>query len=349
MSLIDDIRAKVAGVGADALLVSVPENVRYVSGFTSPDDGVVLITRERAVLVTDGRYDVQAHDEATVEVDIASGWQERVVELLDGARLAVEAEHVTLKTAQELERRLGAAPIATDGLLTPLRLVKTEGEIACLREAARITDEAFTHILGFLRAGVTEVEVALELERVMRLAGAEAAGYGIIVASGPRSAMPHGVASRRTIESGDLVTLDFGAVYRGYHADMTRAVAVGEISPRLRGLFDAVATAQLAALEAVAPGKTGRELDSIARNVLAEHGLAEAFTHSLGHGTGLHIHEGPRLSQRSDDVLAPGMSATIEPGVYLAGVGGVRIEDLVIVTDDGFELLSKSSKAFVSV
>ena len=158
--------------------------------------------------------------------------------------------------------------------------------------------------------------------------------------------MPHGVASDKVIESGDLVTIDFGAVYQGYHADMTRAVAVGEIAPELRRLFDAVLEAQQAALAAVAPGRTGRELDAIARDLLAGHDLAEAFSHSLGHGTGLEIHEGPRLSTRSDDVLAPGMSVTIEPGVYLPGFGGVRIEDLAIVTEDGHEVLSNSPKTF---
>lgn len=349
MSLLQDVRDKLAGLGAGALLVSSPANVRYLSGFTSPEDGVVLVTGDRAELITDGRYTAQAHEESRLEVVIASSWEERVAELVGSRRLAVESEHLSVQRFRRLAERLGTEPMGTEGFLTSFRLIKTEEEIASLREAARITDEAFAHVVPMLRPGMREVEVALELERHMRLAGSDGPGFHIIVASGSRSAMPHGVASTKAIDSGDLVTIDFGAVYRGYHADMTRAVAVGPIAPELRRLFDAVLEAQEAALEAVGPGRSGRELDAIARDRLAERDLAEAFSHTLGHGTGLEIHEGPRLSYRSQDLLAPGMSVTVEPGVYLPGFGGVRIEDLAIVTEDGCELLSKSPKGFLQV
>lgn len=349
MSLLDEVRAKLANVGADALLVTGPANVRYLSGFTSPEDGVVVLTSDRAVLLTDGRYTAQAEEEAQLEVEITPDWEERLGGVAGSTRLAVESEHLSLQRFRRIADRLGNEPLPTEGFLTPFRLVKTPHEIAKLREAARITDEAFEAMVPTLAPGVQEIEVALELERRMRLGGAGGSGFHIIVASGTRSAMPHGVASPKAIAEGDLVTIDFGAVYDGYHADMTRAVAVGDIDPELRRLFDAVHEAQTEALAAVRPGRTGREVDAVARELLAEHGLAEAFTHSLGHGTGLEIHEGPRLSTRSDDVLAAGMSVTVEPGVYLPGFGGVRIEDLAIVTEDGCEVLSRSPKGYRQV
>jgi Xaa-Pro aminopeptidase len=197
-----------------------------------------------------------------------------------------------------------------------------------------------------MKPGVTEVEVALELERAMRLNGAEGSAFDIIVASGVRGAMPHGVASQKRLAAGELVTLDFGAVVDGYHADMTRTVAIGEVGAEERRLFDAVLEAQQAALDAVAPGRSGREVDLVAREALARLGLEAAFTHSLGHGTGLVIHEGPRLSQRSEDVLEPGMVVTVEPGVYFPGFTGLRIEDLAVVTAEGREVLSRSPKGF---
>lgn len=349
MSLLRDVRDKLAGIGANALLVTAPANVRYLSGFTSPEDGVVVITGERAALLTDGRYTAQAAEESRLEVVITPNWEEHLSEMVGEMRLAVESEHLSLHRFRRITERLGAEPMATEAFLASFRLIKSAQEIAKLREAARITDEAFENVVPMLRPGVREVEVALELERHMRLAGSGGPGFHIIVASGVRSAMPHGVASTKAIAAGDLVTLDFGAVYEGYHADMTRAVAVGEIDPELRRLFDAVLEAQEAALAAVAPGRSGKELDAVARDLLAEHDLAGAFAHSLGHGTGLEIHEGPRLSTRSDDLLAPGMSVTVEPGVYLPGFGGVRIEDLAIVTESGHEVLSRSPKAFRQV
>ena len=349
MSLLQDVRDKLAGIGANALLVTAPANVRYLSDFTSPEDGVVVITGERAALLTDGRYTAQAAEESRIEVVITPNWEERLAEMVGDLRLAVESEHLSLHRFRRIAERLGTEPMATDAFLASFRLIKSAQEIAMLREAARITDEAFENVMPMLRPGVREVEIALELERHMRLAGSGGPGFHIIVASGVRSAMPHGVASTKAIEAGDLVTLDFGAVYGGYHADMTRAVAVGEIDPELRRLFDAVLEAQEAALAAVAPGRSGRELDAVARDLLAEHDLADAFAHSLGHGTGLEIHEGPRLSTRSDDLLTPGMSVTVEPGVYLPGFGGVRIEDLAIVTESGHEVLSRSPKAFRQV
>ncbi len=348
-TLLRHLRADVAAAGAEALLVSDPANVRYLSHFRSPEDAVVVVTPEHAWLLTDSRYTVQAAEESRLEVDITRPWWSRVAELARGMRLAVESHHLTVERFRELSTTMGQEPIATSALVGPYRRVKSAAEIALLRTAAGITDAAFAHVLNVLRPGIREVEVAMEIERFMRTQGAEGPSFTTIVASGYRSAMPHGVASQKVIEAGDLVTMDFGAVVDGYHADMTRAVAVGPISDELRRLYDAVLEAQRIGVAAVAPGRSGREVDAAARDALGKHGLAAAFGHSLGHGTGLEIHEAPSLSSSSTDILAPGMIVTVEPGVYLAGTGGVRIEDLLLVTEDGHEVLSHAPKQFIEV
>ena len=348
--MLERLRERVAQEGADALLVTHPANVRYLSGFTSPEDGRVLVTNEDAVLVTDGRYTVQANEESRLEtVIVEKGWPDKVMELTGPRRLAFESHAVSYNLFQKLSEGLEAPPVPTEGFVATLRLHKTPEELAHLREAAQITDEAFEHILGFLRAGLHEFEVALELERFMRAAGAEDKSFEIIVASGSRSAMPHGVASRKTIQKGELVTLDFGAKVAGYHADMTRTVGISQVSDELRELYGVVLAAQEAALAALAPGKSGKEMDGVARDLLAERGLAEHFPHSLGHGVGLEVHEGPRLSKHFEHTLEPGMVVTIEPGVYLPDKGGVRIEDLCVITEEGFERLSNAPKEWTEV
>jgi Xaa-Pro aminopeptidase len=350
--VLDRLRERVTQAGADAFLVTHPANVRYLSGFKTPEDARVIVTPDDAVLVTDGRYIAQADEQSRLQVEIIPStqtWLHYAGERLKGHTVAIEADHVTVDAFRTLTDRLGREPVPTKGILADFRLRKSPEELATLREAARITDAAFEHILDIMKAGRTEVEVALELERFMRAEGAEAKSFEIIVASGVRSAMPHGVASAKVIEAGDLVTLDFGARLDGYHADMTRAVAIGQVSDELRGMFDAVLEAQVTALEALAPGKDGRDIDAIARDVLGGHGLAEYFAHSLGHGVGLEIHEGPRLSKLVSQTLEPGMTVTVEPGVYLPGRGGVRIEDLTVITEGGYERLSKSTKEFISL
>lgn len=347
---LERLRAAIAKLGADALLVTRPANVRYLSGFTTPADGRVLVSMEQARLITDGRYIAQAQEEARLETDIvrsSAGWLERVTELAAGQRLAVEADHLTLEQFRQLEERLEVVP--SKNLVNDLRVIKSAEEAELIRQAARLTDEAFSHILNVLRAGMTEVEVALELEGYLRRAGADGVAFDITVASGYRSAMPHGTASSKTIERGELVTLDYGARLGGYCSDMTRTVALGPVSDEHRRLYDAVLEAQEAALAAVVPGEDGKAIDALARKVLEGYDLAQHFTHGLGHGVGLEIHEAPTLSFRQSHLLEPGMSATIEPGVYLPGDAGVRIEDLLLVTETGFELLSHSPKAFLQL
>lgn len=344
------IREALADIGAEALLVTHPANVRYLSGFRAPEDGRVLVSYEDAVLVTDGRYTAQAAEESRLPVEIfQDSWTAHIGAKLGGRSLAFEAENVTYALFETLQEKLKGTLRPTEGLIAELRLIKTLDEIELLRQAAKVTDDAFTHILEVIRAGRSEVEVALELERFMRAAGAEGAAFDIIVASGYRSAMPHGTASSKRIETGELVTLDFGAKLEGYHADMTRTVAVGELTEAHTKLYNAVLRAQEAAVQALAPGKTGKEMDAVARDSLTEDGLGEYFSHSLGHGVGLEIHEGPRLSKLSDGVLEPGMSVTLEPGAYIPGDAGVRIEDLAMLTETGFELLSHSPKELITL
>lgn len=343
------VRTQLSARGAQALLVTDPANVRYLSAFSTPADARILITADSATLLTDFRYQLQAEEESLLPALIVESWQESIPGLVGDATLAIEADHLTVAAQQNLEAALGRATLPLTAVFRELRVRKAPHEISLLREAARITDLAFEHILGFMRAGMSEVDVSLELERVMRSQGAEGSSFTIIVAGGHRSAMPHGVASDRLLETGDLVTLDFGALVSGYHADMTRAVAIGEIDSELRRMFDAVLEAERAAVAALGPGVTGSSVDALARGILAGHGLEQYFTHSLGHGVGTQIHEEPRLSRRSTDLLEPDMVVTVEPGVYVAGVGGVRIEDLCLITAAGAERLSQAPVDFVQV
>lgn len=347
------LREQFADAGIDALLVTTPANVRYLSNFTSPADGMVLVTQDDARLISDGRYTAQAAEESWLEVDILStqtrrDWQAYVSKLVSGT-LGIEAAAMTVADYQVFKEKTATEPTPTRELVEKLRLYKSPEEIAVLREAATLTDDAFTHILTFIRAGIKEVEVALELERFMRAHGAEDKSFDIIVASGTRSAMPHGVASQKVINEGELVTLDFGAQIDGYHADMTRTVAVGKLSDAHKKMYETVLEAQVKALNAIAPHKDGKEVDAVARAVFEQEGIVQYFNHSLGHGVGLNIHEQPSLSPVRSFTLEPGMTATIEPGVYMPGDAGVRIEDLVVITEDGFDLLSHSDKTLITL
>lgn len=349
MTGVSELPSLLDGAEVDALLITSPANVRYLSGFTSPEDGRVLVTASGARLITDARYDAQAAEESRLPLEIRRDWLPWVAAQVDGGRLGVEADELTLAHYQDLAEECSGTLVPLRRVLRDERAVKRDEEQARLRQAAKIGDEAFAHVLTVIRPGVREIDVALELEHYIRSNGAEAISFETIVASGARSAMAHGLASQKVIESGELVTLDFGAVVGGYHGDMTRAVAVGELDDDLRRMFDAVLEAQLAALEAITPGAHGREVDAVARASLERHDLDRYFSHSLGHGVGLQVHEPPGLSQRSEDVLQPGMAVTVEPGVYLAGRGGVRIEDLVLVTEDGYERLSLAPKELITI
>jgi len=335
--------------GLDLMLIDQPENRRYLSGFTG-SDGVLLITQDRAMLATDFRYyeqvKMQAPDFELVRVQ--EGMTETLsvqVAALAPARLGFESHVLTVKTYEE---RRSAIPdvewVATSGLVEELRVVKDEGEIAAIEQAVRIADEAMQHIQGWVRPGVTERQVAWELEVHMRTHAAQKLSFDTIVASGPNGAMAHAVPSDRPIQVGDPMVIDMGCVLDGYCSDITRSFCLGMASDRYREVWDTVLQAQLAAEKAIAPGMTGAEADAIARGIIYGAGYEGMFGHGLGHGVGLAVHEKPRASQTSDDVLAPGMVVTVEPGIYVPGWGGVRIEDMVVITEDGCRVLTGAPK-----
>lgn len=331
------------------LLVTDLKNVRYLSGYTGTS-GYVLLSNTDAYFLTDFRYVEQAKAQAPhlkLVVHKPVVW-DTIGELVTSAKnLLVEETNLTLESYNLLKARVKGEVQGVKGRVEKLRLIKDAEEINLIAEAARITDEAFMEICGMIKPGVTELEISREIEFSMKRRGASHVSFDFIVASGVRGAMPHGVASDKVITDGEFVTMDIGAVYKGYHSDMTRTVAVGNVSEELRKIYDIVYQAQIASLESVAIGKTGAEIDKIARDIISRHGYAENFGHGLGHGVGLDIHEAPRVSPNSEVVLEENMIITIEPGIYLPDVGGVRIEDLVVVEKTGPRRLSQSSKELI--
>lgn len=337
--------------GLDALLVTNPYNRRYVTGFTG-SAGVAVVSAEDAVFITDFRYTEQAaeqvkgfrivkHDKTIIE-EVANQ-----VEQMKIKTLGFEKDNVSFGTYELYNDEVDAELKAVSGIIEKLRMVKSAEEIEVLKQAAKIADDAFAHICTFIKPGVTELEVSNELEMFMRKQGAASSSFDIIVASGERGALPHGVASEKVIQSGEMVTLDFGALYNGYISDITRTVAVGEPSEKMREIYEVTLAAQELALEKIKPGMTGIEADAIARDYIKSKGYGEAFGHSTGHGIGLEVHEGPGLSFRSETVLEPNMAVTVEPGIYLPGIGGVRIEDDILITEDGNVRLTHSPKELI--
>lgn len=351
MEKLTRLREKFSEAGIDGILITNPFNRRYLTNFTGTA-GIVLISSDNAQFITDFRYVEQAakqcggfeivqHSGAIAD-EIA-----RQVTHLGVKKLGFEEEHLTYSTYKAYDKAIDAELVPVSGLVEKLRLIKTDAEIKILKEAADIADAAFKHILDFIRPGKTELEVANELEFFMRKAGAASSSFDTIVASGIRSALPHGVASDKVIERGDFVTLDFGAYYRGYVSDITRTVAVGEPDAKLKKIYEIVLEAQTRGLEGFKPGMTGKEADALTRDYITKQGYGEYFGHSTGHGIGLEIHEGPALSFRSDIVLEPGMVVTCEPGIYIPGLGGVRIEDDTRITLDHNEVLTHSAKELI--
>lgn len=334
--------------GLDGLYLTRPENVRYLSGFSSPEDAQVYVSREGALLLTDGRYTVQAEEESRIPFRILNREERKAFFGNLEGRIGFEAEHLPYARLEELRELARAEWVPTRGLIERLRMRKAPEEIRLIRKAQALADEAFGRMLALVKPGVKEVELALELEFHLRKKGAEAA-FPFIVASGKRGAMPHGRASEKAIQEWEMVTVDFGARYLGYHSDLTRTFGVGRVEPSKKWLFDAVLLALEEVLAELAPGKPAKELDALARRVLEKEGFKAYFTHSLGHGVGLAVHEAPGLNAYTEEVLEPGMVVTVEPGVYLPGFAGVRVEELVLVTETGFELLSRLDRGWLEV
>jgi Xaa-Pro aminopeptidase len=345
----------------DALLVTHPPNLRYLCGFTG-SSGALLFTGRKRVFITDGRYSEQARAEVrSAQIVIArrgplaaaAAWlsAHRKKGSRAPSKIGIEGEHMTVAARSRLAGilpssvRLREAP----ALVEQARMVKDEEEIACLRAAVLLGASLFDRALEVIRPGVREAEVAAEMEYATRKAGAEAMSFETIIASGERSALPHGRASQAAIPGQGFVVCDFGVILSGYCSDMTRTVFVGRPSAEARGVYQAVKQAQQAAVDAVRPGISVGEVDRVARKSLQKSGLAKYFTHSTGHGVGLEIHEAPRVAAGQTEILEPGMVITIEPGVYVPGKWGVRIEDMVVVTERGCEVLTPTSKELVAI
>ena len=349
---VDKLRVIMEEKGLDAILAYKPENRAYISGFTGTT-GYTLITKTQAIFITDFRYIEQAKKECvgfTIEENSKLKPVTDILKELPIKRLGIEEDFVTYGQYKEFVEKLqGVEFIALDGAITKLRAVKTQDELQMIEKAASIADEAFSHILLIIKPGISEDEIALELEYFMKKKGASKNSFDSIVASGERSCLPHGRATNKLIEKGDMLTLDFGCVYKGYCSDMTRSLVVGEATEKQKEIYYAVLEAQEKALAAVKPGLTGIQLDTIARDIITEKGYGENFGHGLGHGVGLEIHELPHVNAIGKVEMVPGNVITIEPGIYVPGFGGVRIEDLVVVTDAGYRVLSKSTKELIEL
>ena len=356
------VRAWLSAQSLDAFLVTQPQNRSYLSGWHNDDTehaGMLLIGQDKQLLFTNNLYKEAAEKEAVgwkviipearqypaaiVEVAKANGWKKigfeaSVMTVAEYEKLFIEAgESITFQGFEE-------SYVAT------LREVKREDEVALLRRAIEITDQTFAHICRWLEPGMTEKEVQFEITRYMIELGADGTAFDTIIASGPHGSMPHAHADQRQIQPGEMVTIDMGARYHGYCADMTRTISLGEpAEPRMQEIYDIVLKAMRTCEAGIRPGITGKEADALARDVLEAAGLGEYYVHSTGHGVGLQIHEGPSLSQHNIDEqpLQPGMVVTVEPGVYIPGWSGARIEDCVLVTEHGSEVLTQSPTQLV--
>jgi Xaa-Pro aminopeptidase len=264
--------------------------------------------------------------------------------------VAFEEDHVTYSGFHNLQKDLGSVVLKPiKKIVETLRMVKDEDELSFIRQASEIADHAFSRILEVIQPGMKEKDVALKLEFFMRERGASSSSFDIIVASGKRSALPHGIASEKELEIGDLITLDFGALYRGYASDITRTIMLGTPNQRQEEIYNIVLTAQMETIDKIRPGMTGVEADHIAREVITNRGYGEFFGHGTGHGLGSEVHEDPRLSKQGKIELIPGMVVTVEPGIYLPDFGGVRIEDDILITEMGCEVLTKSKKELIVI
>lgn len=354
------LRRKLTRAGLSGLLVTHLPDLRYLCGFTG-SSAALAVTRRAACLFTDGRYKAQAAEEVKVaRVQIISGAPAVAAVQWLAAQPGVEVAgfEPTHTTVAELTNWRAALPYRLRrnflsalpaAFVELLRCVKDQEELAVMAEAALIGCRLFEHILGFIRPGIAEIEVAAELEHQARLLGAEGMSFETIVASGVRSALPHGRATALPLPRRGFLTLDFGIILKGYCSDMTRTVFLGKPKPEERNAYQAVLEAEQAGVAAATSGASCGEVDEAARSVLRKEGLAEAFSHSTGHGVGLEIHEQPRIGAGQATRLVPGMVVTIEPGVYLPGRFGVRIEDMVAVTRTGGQVLTPSPKALIEL
>lgn len=352
MTKLNKVRKILDKENLDAILITNPYNRRYLSDFTG-SSGYLLVTLDKAILITDFRYIEQATNQ-TSDFEVIEHTGPILTEVKNQLdtyhvkRLAFEENDVTFKEYTDFTHQFtNVKLVATHSIIENIRIIKTPEELTVMQEAANIADYAFTEILTYIKPGVKEIDVANELERLMRAKGATSSSFDIIVASGYRGALPHGVASEKTIESGELVTMDFGALYKGYCSDITRTIAVGEISDELAEIYDTVLQAQLLGVSGIKAGISGKEADALTRDYITEKGYGEYFGHSTGHGLGLEVHENPRLASSAETILEENMVVTVEPGIYVPDIGGCRIEDDIVVTKDGNKRLTHSDKELI--
>jgi Xaa-Pro aminopeptidase len=333
-----------------AFFVTRLPNVRYLTGFTG-SNGQLVVSKDGGIFLTDGRYTEQSSHEvpdltrSQYSADLPSAFGKACAEL-GVKRVAFEAAGVTYRVYETLAAT-GIDLVPTTDVVERLRWVKEPDELRKLEAAQAVADDAFDVVVGKLAEGMTEREVAFELDMTMRKAGAEAVSFETIVAFGENASEPHHSPTDRALARGDVVKIDFGSTVDGFHSDTTRTMAFGEPDPRLREIYEIVRRAQQAGIDAVRPGVTGGEADEAARAVIRDAGYGDNYTHSLGHGVGLEVHEGPYLRAAGTDVVPEGTVVTVEPGVYVGGLGGVRIEDMVVVTSDGCRTMPRTSRELV--
>ena len=343
-----ELRQKIKRKKIDAFIVTGKANRTYLSGFTG-SAGFLVVGSEKLLLVVDSRYTEQAKRQAphaiiyplkkslshTVNlITQKEGWE----------KLGFESEHIYYSAYRQLKDKVKSKLIPLEGIIENIRMIKDDYEIGIIKKAAKITDEALEEIKSYLVPGKKESDIAAELDYILKKNGGSGPSFDFIVASGERSSMPHGVASDKELKAGELITIDCGTIYNGYVSDITRTFFLGKPGDKHREVRDIVRKAQLASLKKIEAGAVAREVDRAAREVISEAGYGKYFGHGLGHGFGIEAHEYPRLSPKSKEKLAPGMMVTVEPGIYIPGWGGIRIEDMVLVKEKGYEILSTTPR-----
>lgn len=341
--------------GIDGVLLVGDANRNYLSGFTG-DESFSVITADKAFFITDSRFTEQAKqqvkDYEVLEYSKNTTFGDFLGDLVNKnniKKLGFEEDVLSFSSYSLYKSKVSCELVPMEGIVEEIRVVKDESELEVLRKAAEIADKAFEHIVKFIKPGMTEREIGLELEFFMKKLGATALSFPSIVASGVRSSLPHGVATEKVVKEGEFLTLDYGCVFEGYCSDMTRTLVIGEPTEKMVEIYNVVLEAQERALKAFKPGVPAIEVDKVARDYITEKGYGSYFGHSLGHGVGRQIHEAPMVGYRNAKELQAGMVVTDEPGIYIPDLGGVRIEDLLLIKEDGIEILSKSPKQLICI
>lgn len=341
-----------------AMIVEKPENVFYLSGFTG-SEGILIVGEDQVYLLVDSRYIEQAQLEtASIQIELCEEKKGKalsdILGRLEAGAVGFESHFQTYRFNQEIAEQLSKNAVGLkleplNRLVEKLRAVKDEDEISTISHATRLLDAAFLHIISFVKEGVSEEELAVELEHFLRKEGASKIGFEVIIAAGANSSMPHAKTTGKRLKSGDLLLMDFGAVFEGYHSDMTRTIVVGNADDKVKDIYQAVKEAQELALDSIKAGESGKNIDSLVRQYFEGKGYQKEFGHNLGHGVGLEIHELPVLGRKSEDILEENMVTTVEPGLYFPDFGGVRIEDMVIINKDGVEVLTRSPNKLMEI